>query len=447
MKLTVHNLGRIKDAELDIKPLTVFSGHNGTNKTWLAWALFELLRAVSTGPNAVQMVMRGGDPDPLSEKVREKLEPLFEVLSQGTSTAAVTLGVGALEVWPDGMLHTAMSHDNLTELLGKRADLAVGAHVDLSISIHEMEARHESVVVEFEPELGRLNVTSNWYFADGPPRAVKRSFTRPDWDDAALTHIAEWSLHQLLMTVLCFPAERAGLLLTAEGGDTDLELPDPMNDFLKVMRLMRTTRRESPLREQLLPFLSRIAGGEIRLAGAKGEERLVLDVAGRELPISVASSLSRSVAGLSHYLRAFASPGDVLLIDELEMNAHPVAQLALVELMAVMVSYGIRIVFTTHSPYVIDHLNNLLEAGRAPEDRREKLAEEFRLRTSRAFLSADKVSVYAFEEMEMPDGSEVKVTNAIDPKSGLITKSTFAPVTQRLSQLFNAALDASEADE
>jgi AAA domain, putative AbiEii toxin, Type IV TA system len=444
MKLTVHNLGRIKDAELDIKPLTVFSGHNGTNKTWLAWALFVLLRPVSTGPNAMDVIAHEGT-EPLSEKVREKLKPLFEALGQGTSTVDVTLDVGALEVWPDGILNFKMEHGELAGLLNERANVAADAHVSLSIPIHEMEARHSSVGIELEPELGRLSVTSNWHFADGSTRRIKRSSTNPHWDEDALTTIATWSLRQTLMTVLCFPADRAGLLLAAEGGATDLDLPDPMNDFLKVMRLLWTARKESPLREQLLPLLSRIAGGEIRLAGAKGEERLVLDVSGRELPIAVASSLSRSVAGLSNYLRTFASPGDVLLIDELEMNAHPEAQLALVELMAVMVSYGIRIVFTTHSPYVIDHLNNLLEAGRAPEDRREKLAEEFRLRTSRAFLPADKVSVYAFEEM--PDGSEVKVTNAIDPKSGLITKSTFAPVTQRLSRLFNAALDASEAGE
>lgn len=94
MKLTVHNLGRIKDAELDIKPLTVFSGHNGTNKTWLAWTLFELLRPVSTGPNAPDVLVPT-DTDPFAEKVREKLKPLFEALGQGTSTAAVTLDVGA----------------------------------------------------------------------------------------------------------------------------------------------------------------------------------------------------------------------------------------------------------------------------------------------------------------------------------------------------------------
>jgi hypothetical protein len=440
MKLTVHHLGRITDAELDIKPLTVFSGHNGTNKTWLAWALFELLRPVSTGPNASDAVVEG--PDPVSEKVREKLKPLFEALSEGTSIATVTLNVGALEPWRTGMLKGALEHAELTALLGKRTNVADDAYVRISVSIDELEAQHDSVVVELEPELGRLNVTSNWHYADGTKRAVKRAFVDSNWDDDAITHRARWSLGQLLMTVLCFPADRAGLVLATEGGAQALDLPSPVKDFLEVMRLGRTTRREAPLRDQLLRLLSQIAGGEIRMAGAKGEERLVLDVAGRELPIAVASSLSRSLAGLAHYIRSFASPGDVLLIDELEMNAHPEAQLALVELMAVMVSYGVRIVFTTHSPYVIDHLNNLLEAGRAPEARREKLAEKFRLRTSRAFLPADKVAVYAFEAT--PDGSEVTVTNAIDPKSGLITKSTFAPVTQSLSQLFNAALDASE---
>lgn len=441
MKLTVHNLGRIKDAELVIKPLTVFSGHNGTNKTWLAWALYVLLRPVSTGPKSVDVLELDGI-DPLDEKVREKIKLLLDSSNRELQTVTVTLDVTDLDVWPNNQLDSKLRHDEIIALLSENANVADDANVSLSISVHEMEAQHKSVVIEFEPAFGRLNVTSNWQFADGTKRAIKRSVARTQWDEDALINVAAMSLRQLLMTVLYFPADRAGLLLSTEGINTDVDLPYPLDDFLAVMKLMRTTRRASPLKEELLPLLNRIAGGEVRMAGSKGEEQLVLDVAGRELPIVVASSLSRSVAGLAHYIRAMASPGDVILIDELEMNAHPSAQLALVELMAVMVSYGIRIVFTTHSPYVIDHLNNLLEAGRAPEDRREKLAEEFQLGTSRAFLPADKVAVYAFEAT--PDGSEVKVSNAIDPKSGLITKSTFAPVTQQLSQLFNAALDASE---
>ncbi|AFE04233.1 hypothetical protein COCOR_01702 [Corallococcus coralloides DSM 2259] len=446
MKLTVHKLGRITDAELDIRPLTVFSGHNGTNKTWLTWALFELLWPVSTGLNTMG-IQAASTTDPLYSRVRERLQPLFEASSQGTSKAAVTLGVDELGVWPEGTFEPLMDQDLLASLLGESAGIAPDARVELSLGIQELQARHDAVVAELEPESGLLSITSFWTFTDNLKKAIKRTQTNTHWDEDTLTSACAWPLRQLLFNVLCFPAERAGLLLAAEGGDDDLELPHPMTDFLGVMRRMRgASRRESVLKEVLLPFLAPITGGNIHFTGDRGEERLVLEVgASQELPISVASSLSRSLAGLSHYIRSLASPGDVLLIDELEMNAHPVAQLALVELMAVMVNHGIRIIFTTHSPYVIDHLNNLLEAGRAPEAHQAKLADEFRLKTREAFLPADKVAVYAFEAT--PDGSEVKVTNAIAPETGLITKSTFAPVTQRLSQIFNAALDATEGGE
>ncbi|RKG58468.1 ATP-binding protein [Corallococcus sp. CA054B] len=446
MKLTVHKLGRITDAELDIRPLTVFSGHNGTNKTWLAWALFELLWTVSTGLNTMDF-LAFSQTDPLTSRVRDRLKSLFEASSQGTSKAAVTLGVDELGVWPEGTFENMMDQEQLSSLFGEKTGIASDARVELSFSIREMDARHDSVVVELEPELGRLSVTSLWTFTNGFRKTLKRTFTNPQWDEDKLTHASTWPLRQLLLNVLCFPADRAGLLLAAEGGDDDLDLPHPVTDFLSIMRLMRgASRRESPLKDALLPFLGSITGGNIRFTGDRGEERLVLEIgAGQELPISVASSLSRSLAGLTHYIRSLASPGDVLLIDELEMNAHPVAQLALVELMAVMVNHGIRIIFTTHSPYIIDHLNNLLEAGRAPEAHQAKLADEFRLKTREAFLPADKVAVYAFEATS--DDAEVKVTNAISPETGLITKSTFAPVTQRLSQIFNAALDATEGGE
>ncbi len=441
MKLTVHKLGRITDAELDIRPLTVFSGHNGTNKTWLAWALFELLRSMSTGPNVGGFRMESGLANPLSERIRNELKPLFDALGQDNSTAVVSINLDELDVRPNGKHVSELDREQLTILLGANSNVSDESYVRVSSHVDDFSSRKTLLTIEIEPGLGRLTISSFWTDIQGM-RIVKATAVRPNWEEAAIAEIVLAFTQQFFLTVLCLPADRAGLLLAAESGEPEFALPSPLNDFLKVMRLMRTTRRESTLRDELLPLLSRIAGGEVRLAGAKGEERLVLDVSGREIPIAVASSLSRSMAGLVQYIRAFASPGDVLFIDELEMNAHPKAQLALVELMAVMVSHGIRIVFTTHSPYVIDHLNNLLEAGRAPEDRQEKLAEEFQLRTRRAFLPADKVSVYAFEET--PDGSEVKVTNAIDPKSGLVTKSTFAPVTQKLSQLFNAALDASE---
>src|SRR5579859_2757665 len=39
MKITIHNLGVIREAEFDLKPLTVFVGPNNSGKTWLAYTL------------------------------------------------------------------------------------------------------------------------------------------------------------------------------------------------------------------------------------------------------------------------------------------------------------------------------------------------------------------------------------------------------------------------
>lgn len=49
MQLKVQNLGKIKEADIDIRPLTVFVGPNGTNKTWTAYALYGLTSMVSLG--------------------------------------------------------------------------------------------------------------------------------------------------------------------------------------------------------------------------------------------------------------------------------------------------------------------------------------------------------------------------------------------------------------
>src|SRR5437868_4938430 len=43
MKVTVRNLGVIREAEIDLKPLTIFVGPNNAGKTWLASTLAGIL--------------------------------------------------------------------------------------------------------------------------------------------------------------------------------------------------------------------------------------------------------------------------------------------------------------------------------------------------------------------------------------------------------------------
>ncbi len=46
MKFQIQNLGTIRNTTLDLRPLTVIVGPNNTNKTYLAYCVHGLIRAI-----------------------------------------------------------------------------------------------------------------------------------------------------------------------------------------------------------------------------------------------------------------------------------------------------------------------------------------------------------------------------------------------------------------
>ena len=52
--------------------------------------------------------------------------------------------------------------------------------------------------------------------------------------------------------------------------------------------------------------------------------------------------------------------GDMLMIDEPELNLHPESQRKLAKLLVLLVNKGVRVFITTHSDYIIREFNTLL---------------------------------------------------------------------------------------
>ncbi|HSP81066.1 MAG TPA: hypothetical protein VLQ93_21265, partial [Myxococcaceae bacterium] len=85
MKLTVRKLGLIERAELDIRPLTVLIGPNGTNKTWVAYALYGLLRNLTeTVPSlpGIKASLSGGGGEELDARLRGISRELTEAVAK-----------------------------------------------------------------------------------------------------------------------------------------------------------------------------------------------------------------------------------------------------------------------------------------------------------------------------------------------------------------------------
>jgi hypothetical protein len=80
------------------------------------------------------------------------------------------------------------------------------------------------------------------------------------------------------------------------------------------------------------------------------------------LEMIITSSMVKELSPLILYLRYIAEPNDWLIFDEPKMNLHPEAQVKLIEFLTMLCNKNLNLLITTHSPYIVDHLVNLVKA-------------------------------------------------------------------------------------
>jgi predicted ATPase len=182
------------------------------------------------------------------------------------------------------------------------------------------------------------------------------------------------------------------------------------------------------------PALAEIAeqevlGGSVNFKPRAGDlglgEAFFSYAKGRELEVQAASSMVRELAPVLLCLKGGAWVGDWFVIDEPEMNLHPRAQAAVAEFLCLLVNSGLRVLISTHSPYIVDHVANLI-AGAKDSDKKG-LAEHFYLRRADAFIEREKVSISLFDK-----GT---VTNILT-EDGNVDWGTFSDVSTELRHIY-----------
>lgn len=107
-----------------------------------------------------------------------------------------------------------------------------------------------------------------------------------------------------------------------------------------------------------------ILQGEVKITRT-GDVEFISDKVGKtkHLPIHLTSSIVKTMSSLVIYLKHIARKGDLLIIDEPEMNFHPNVQISLLRIFTILTKLDLRIIISTHSDYMIRELNNLIMAG------------------------------------------------------------------------------------
>lgn len=458
MQATIRNLGPVKEAAINIKPLTVFIGQNNTGKTWTAYLIasafsdfcyIKLLEDFNLG------LINYPEIDEVRSSIAKNGTALIDLIE----------------------LQQARGPQFLNDL-ARTASSSLGTYLGTDDSFFKgLEFRLDPSDIITEWSEGIIDFASSWKIIEGPKgpemlniqkkkgeRSIKFYVTGREDDSMPLpSGIEDFSIDAVLSPLIrsiyprifFFPPERISYSSLALSPPKIEDLRNridsgsfnqsyPIADLMGMIAGIRDrgnlkNREEAASNEPRVKRYLELAT-LLRTEFLKGELQLIQSdpmlkanrvlfqpegADGKTVEIPATASLVKSLSPLYLYLTYVARPGDLLVIDEPEMNLHPEAQARIIELLSIMVNSGIRVIITTHSPYIVDHLVNIMKAAELVSAEEE--AEKFYLKTPEAFISKEKVSVYLFE-----DGTAKNVLS----EDGMIDWGTFGEVSEQVSKIY-----------
>jgi ABC-type cobalamin/Fe3+-siderophores transport system ATPase subunit len=165
-----------------------------------------------------------------------------------------------------------------------------------------------------------------------------------------------------------------------------------------------------------------------------GETEYLEAIDGRKIPLTSLSSGQQELLPVATFLPWLwrAKSTSLCYIEEPEAHLFPSTQSKLIE--ALIVAAGVsNLVITTHSPYVITKVNNLLKAGSLSRKLTDNMREQLSTIVARkAWLSARHVKAYAIQ-----NGNAVSILG----KDGFIDADYLDEISSDLSEEFSSMLD------
>ena len=172
---------------------------------------------------------------------------------------------------------------------------------------------------------------------------------------------------------------------------------------------------------KIMSIFNEIIGGSYKVIRNQGLFFQVKGTRNKRYTMNEASSCARALLDVGFYLRCEASPGDLFIIDEPELNLHPKNQRTFARLIAQLVNSGIKVFITTHSDYIIKELNTLILLNQ--RTKHTKLIQDKYKYSDNELLDSNKISIYITDRNGKKGGQNILRKVEIDPKEGIEVKT------------------------
>lgn len=409
MKIAVKNLGVIKQAEFSLGDLTIICGGNNTGKTYATYALFGFLSfwreafSIKVPDEDVRRLLNEGSvdldiknyiknaPAILKDGCKAYTRQLPQVFASSVkhfseSDFSIQLDPGDIQPSPT-FERTMGAAKNQLFSISKKADSPL---VTISLLVEKEKIRIPEEVISTIVGDALKDIVFGSLFPRPFIASAERTgaaIFRKELNFARNRLLEEMSTKEKDI----YPFELLSKVYS------DYALPVKSNvDFTR--QLEDLAKKESFITRELPDILNDftdIIGGDYLVT--RNDELYYVPKGKRvKLTMDESSSAVRSLLNIGFYLRHVASPGDLLMVDEPELNLHPENQRRVARLFARLVNSGIKVFITTHSDYIIKELNTLIMLNQGG-NRLRALAERENYKNSE-LLTPAKIRVYMAQE-------------------------------------------------
>lgn len=374
----ISYLGAIRKAVVDLqKPLTLFCGPNSTGKTYLSYLLY----AVLENNNYIESKSLDKIVKHLSEHKeftlhRELVESFIQDVASNIKTNLGSIfGIG------DNAVGKLFSQFNLSltlsegdferiiklpcRLISKNGDREIGIIKESSSDKITYQINEENSNIERNSLMG-LRLMINHFFRLLCFRNIGGVRMLTVERNSIYTFKTELSLgRNELIDRIQQKSGRSELDILDMVNSSSRRYPLAVRSSLRIANDLENIQKINSPYYKIAELIEKgILQGNVKIT-RNGDVEFISDKAGKtkHLPIHLASSIVKTMSSLVIYLKHIARKGDLLIIDEPEMNFHPNVQISLMRIFAILSKLDLRIIISTHSDYMIREVNNLIMAG------------------------------------------------------------------------------------
>lgn len=472
MKVSLKNVGMLDEADFEVGELTIICGENNTGKTYATYSLYGYLDFIKRNPNYMIFSFL---QNAISEN-KDFINIVDDYIIKISLDDMIALIIDLLNA-----LGKTYTHYLAEILAGKGEDFEIANFtIDstnrISQIFYQDDSKEHKNIADFFSGFHQFQMYDAKqqyilfkchinYQIDMTLTEEMEEYLYNDRKKTFCLNILDYVVDKIYPKAFILSAERTGVSMFQKELDVNKNeiverisradtkniqqtvinvlnsnysrYPRPVKDNIYFVRELDEVGKKTSfikkeeslsLHKEIIELLYKVVGGKyiVREFGIEFAPGARQRITKGKFLIQRASSSVRSLLMLNYYILNVAQKGDILMIDEPELNLHPNSQILMGRLIALLVNAGVKVFITTHSDYIVRELSNCIMLNNLSNEQIDKLSKKGYAKEYK--LEFNKVKAYLAQKNK---GKNTLKQVKIDCKRGIFMDTFDEPINSQ----------------